>query len=127
MQSVIIKKSNINGNGVFANRNFKKGEVILKWKLDNIISEKEFEKLSDNEKVYINKIYLDKYIVMQSPEKFVNYSCNPNTYCENYCDIALRDIKNGEEITGSYASNNEIIVDFKCNCKEINCKRIIKN
>lgn len=62
---------------------------------------------------------------MQSPEKYVNHSCNANTYSDNFCDIAKRDIKEGEEITADY-SKDMLTNDFmKCNCESKDCKKII--
>ena len=95
---IIVKKSKIEGKGVFANRNFKKGEIVIKWDTSKKINKKEFNKLSDKEKKYVALIE-GKYIVNQSPTKFVNHSCNPNTSVKKFCDVAIRDIKKGEEIT----------------------------
>jgi hypothetical protein len=54
MQDVIIKKSKIHGKGVFANRDFKKGEAVMKWDISKTISKEQFEKLSEQEKIYTN-------------------------------------------------------------------------
>jgi len=32
MKSVVVKKSKISGKGVFASRDFKKGEIVLRWR-----------------------------------------------------------------------------------------------
>ncbi len=60
---------------------------------------------------------------MQSPERFVNHSCDANTSVKNKCDIASRDIKKGEEITSDYS--NQGVELFKCCCGSKNCKKII--
>jgi len=52
MQDVIIKKSKIHGKGVFANRDFKKGEVVLEWDISKTIPETKFKVLSEQEKIY---------------------------------------------------------------------------
>ncbi len=39
---------------------------------------------------------------MQSPEKFVNHSCEANTQVRNHGDIAIRNINKGEGITSDY-------------------------
>ena len=42
---VIIKKSRIQGKGVFANKDFKKGEIVLRWNPKKITKE-EADKLN---------------------------------------------------------------------------------
>jgi len=58
---------------------------------------------------------------MQVPEKYVNHSCNANTRVGNQCDIAIRDIKKGEEITSDYGKEGSFI-SFKCECGSKNCR-----
>ncbi|EKD44233.1 MAG: hypothetical protein ACD_71C00206G0003 [uncultured bacterium (gcode 4)] len=98
---VVIKQSDIHGKGVFATRDFKAGEIILQWDKSVILSDVEFERLSDNEKQYVNFME-GVHVYMQEPEKYVNHSSNPNTIAKQFCDIATRDIKEGEEITSNY-------------------------
>ena len=98
---VIIRQSDIHGKGVFAARDFKSGEIVLRWDKSVILSDKEAEKLSDDEKCYVNFME-GVHIYMQEPEKYVNHSLNANTIAKQFCDIATRDIKRGEEITSNY-------------------------
>ena len=121
---VIVKDSEIEGKGVFATRDFKAGEIILRWDISNILSSEEFAKLSEEEKQYIT--HLDnKYVVMQSPEKYVNHSCDANSTAKQFCDVAKRDIKNGEEITANYKETSPSDDYIKCNCRSKNCAGII--
>ena len=120
MSDVIVEKSKIHGYGVFAARDFKKGEVILRWNPKYLpLSAK--DTLTDAEKQY-TYILDDKIRVMQEPEKFVNHSCDNNTEVMNECDVALRDIKAGEEITANY--NNDGMSDFECKCGADKCRKI---
>lgn len=96
--SVIVKNSIINGKGVFAAKNFKKGEVVLHWDTSNLITKEEFEKKTDEEKTNIFLVN-NKYGIMAEPEKYANHSCSANTTTKKFCDIATRDILIGEEIT----------------------------
>lgn len=122
MDKVVIKKSNINKKGVFANRNFNKGEIVIFWN-PKIISKDEFSALNKKEQHYIVKRF-GKYLLMQSPEKFVNHSCKPNTKVMKNCDVAILDIKKGEEIT-SYYSKDDSTDNFQCNCGNKDCRGII--
>lgn len=117
-KDIVIKKSKISGKGVFAQRDFKKGEVVLKWNPKPLTKE-EFEKLTSKKLAYVLHIGR-KYFLMQTPEKFVNYSCEPNTFTKNLSDIARRNIKKGEEITSNYGKEGLDISECKCGSKK--CK-----
>jgi SET domain-containing protein len=96
---VIIGKGNLAGKGVYANRDFKKGEVVIKYNLKPL-TEEEFENLPESEKMFVHE-HSSIINLYSEPERYVNHSENPNTYQDliNKYDIALRDIKKGEEIT----------------------------
>lgn len=126
INNVIVKKSDIHGSGVFAGRDFKAGEIVLRWDISNTLFDKEVAKMTQDEKRYIS--YIDgKYIIMQSPEKYVNHSCDANTTAKQFCDIAKRDITKGEEITGNYKEELPPNVHMKCNCGSKNCVGIIES
>ncbi len=99
MGDVSIGKGKIVGKGVFANRNFKKGEVIIKYNLKGL-TKKEFQELPEMEKNFVHNLR-GKLYLYSSPERYVNHSSNPNTIqdLKNKCDIAIRDIRKGEKIT----------------------------
>ncbi len=120
--NVIVKNSKIDGMGVFANREFKKGEVVIKWNTDTILTDEDVKNLPEEEKRYLTA-FKDKYILQQSPAKFVNHSCEPNTkVVDESSDIAIKDIKKGKEITSYYLSFFCTDETIKCNCKSKKCK-----
>ncbi len=123
-EDLIIKKSSISGKGVFANRNFNKGERVIKWPLEKILTKKDVNILPESEKKFLVRDG-KKYILMQLPARYVNHSCNANTKPKNNHDIAIRDIKKGDEITSDY-SKEDGLDKFKCNCNSYNCRKIIK-
>lgn len=117
---ITIKASAIDGKGVFATKLIKSGTVILHWN-PKVLTEQEATLLPENEKR--NYIYpeADHFLLMQSPERFVNHSCDPNTAVRGRNDIAIRDIQPGEEITSDY-------LDFKdtesvCHCGSALCRK----
>ena len=99
MKDLIIGKGNLNGKGVYANRDFNKGEIIIKYNLKPI-TEQELKYLSVNEKQFTHSHWGIIYLYSK-PERYVNHSENPNSYQDltNKCDVALRKIKKGEMIT----------------------------
>lgn len=125
MAEVIVKRSKIEGLGVFALRNFKKGETVIKWDTSNQLTSEEVKSLPESEKKYIS--FLDgKNILMQPPARYVNHSCDANTEVDNFCDVAKRDIKKGEEITSDYSETETPDFEMVCHCGSKNCRQIIK-
>lgn len=121
MKDVSIKKSKIHGKGVFAERDFKKGELILKWK-PKVLKEKDLKNISKSDEEYIFHASKDVNFLMQSPERFVNHSCKPNMYVKNYCEYAKRNIKSGEELTTNYfKSGDKDENEFVCKCGDKKC------
>src|SRR3989338_10093049 len=110
---VIVRKSDIEGKGVFATRNFKKGETVLDWS-DSPILTSQAEVLEEDKKyIYYDK---DKRVLVKPPAMYVNNSCDPNTFIRDFFGIAKRDIKKGEEITEDYSKENNPYLKIKCNC-----------
>lgn len=102
MNDVKIKKSNIGQftKGVFANKDFKKGEIVLRYGNLKPLTKKEFEKLPKSEKQFTHKHWGVIYLY-PIPARYVNHSSNPNTTqnLKDRYDIAIRKIRKGEEIT----------------------------
>jgi hypothetical protein len=107
MTNVIIGKGALAGKAVYANRDFKKGELVIQYHLIPLTQE-DIGKLSENEKIFTHSHWGTIYLYSE-PERYVNHSDHPNTYqdLKRQCDIALRDIKKGEMIT-SDSSKDEI-------------------
>lgn len=124
---VIIKQSKIHGNGVFANRDFKEGKVVFRWDTSVKLTFEQIAELSDEKKKYITSMEAGVIILLQSPERYVNHSCSPNLQVHNYCDVAIRDIAKGEELTANYTKENIPDLYFLCNCQSVNCRRVIHN
>ncbi len=124
MLEIIVKKSKINKKGIFANRKFKKDEIVLSWN-PKTLKTSEVKKIPKNKRHFIYKSIDNKYFLMQSPEKYVNHSCDPNTEIKNRRDIAIRDIKKGEEITSDYTRQGSS-TSFICKCGSEKCRGFIK-
>jgi len=99
MGDLIISKGRLAGKGVYAGRDFKKGEVVTKYNLKPI-SKEEYKSLPRSEKRFTHTHWGQIYLYLE-PDRYVNHSKSPNT-CQdlkNKCDIASRDIKRGKMIT----------------------------
>jgi SET domain-containing protein len=123
-EDVLVAKSRIHGLGVFALRDFKKGEVVFRWDISHEISKDDIAKIPDTEKPYVVH-KKGKYFLLQPPERFLNHSCDANTHVVNFSDVCKRDIKKGEEITGDYSEDSVPDTRIKCNCGSKKCRKII--
>lgn len=124
LKNVFVADSVKQGKGVFAKRNFKKGELILQIDDSHVVTD---ESALTSEQHEFDLDYLaSKIIVMQAPEKYINHSCDPNSYVKTRNGIrevlAMRDIATGEEITYDYSINGENEGSFPCRCGNVNCR-----
>jgi SET domain-containing protein len=121
---VLIKKSRIEGKGVFANTNFKKGDVVMKWDASMTLTKNEAKFIPARYRKYLVH-HKGRFIMSQAPEKYLNHSCEPNTKEGNLYDVALKSIRKGEELTTDYSIEDPLHLKMKCNCKSKNCKKVI--
>ena len=99
MNDVYIGNGKLAGKGVYANRSFRKGEVVINYNLKPLTNE-QYNKLADDQKMFVHS-HRGIWFLYSEPERYVNHSDNPNTYqdLQNHCDVALREINKDEEIT----------------------------
>jgi hypothetical protein len=99
MNDVKIGKGNIQGKGIYAERDFAEGEIVIDYNLKPL-SKNEYDKLPDDEKMFTHKHWGTIYLY-SVPERYVNHASRPNTFQDlnQQCDVALRRIEKGEEIT----------------------------
>ena len=133
---VLVRGSKIHGRGVFAKRSFRKGDLLLD--IDDSHPVLDRGKLTPEQEVFIDVFVTvdgkEKVTWMKSPEKFINHSCDPNTYVRTDTRSGVRgvwarkNIRRGEELTWDYALNiwEEWIGPVPCHCGAESCRRIIQ-
>ncbi len=127
MADVEVRKSKIHGKGVFALRDFKKGDVVVDWSsCSTPLTGADVKRLPENRRKYSSHIGKGKWVLFGSPGKYMNHSCDPNTKAVNGADVAVRQINRGDEITVDYISEKVPVGKMKCNCGSRKCKNIIK-
>ena len=120
--STYVEKSEIEGLGLFAGQDIKEGDIVwfLDPTVDTIIPEDRFEGIlnwlpkdhAENFKKWSYKRE-DDYVLCADNTKFANHSDTPNLGGDHkQYDVALRDIKVGEELTYDYRVF-DIESDFK--------------
>ncbi len=121
---VEIRQSGIHGLGLFALREFATGDVVLRWDTSQVISREDLSRLPEPERKYTHPFSDTRMLIVQSPERFVNHSCDNNTVVRDFCDVAVKPIAVGDEITSDYGSDGSG-VSFNCLCGSEYCRRII--
>ena len=124
------KSSNIDNRGLFASKNIKKGTKIIYY-IGKIITKKQTEnnpKFDNDKAIYLfnlnNRYDLDGDFAYNTA-RLINHSCDPN--CET--DIirgkiwinAIKNIKQGEELTYDYGYDMDSYEDHPCRCGSKNC------
>ena len=86
--------------GVFASRDYKKGESVIIWNL-RILTLEEYERLPEGEREQFTHKRDGTIYLYPEPERHVNRSKNPNVASDfrSNSDVALRNIRKGEELT----------------------------
>lgn len=79
IKDAIVKDAGKKGKGVFALKNFKKGEFIFRCKKGRIIHRKDFPKLSRDDLDHLDEVDYDTFEILRAPAKFLNHSCDPNS------------------------------------------------
>lgn len=116
------------GYGVFATTDIPEGTIIyIKDSLEISVTPTEFDMHSKEMQEVIDKYsYIDEYgnrIVSWDFAKYVNHCCNCNTMTTGYgFEIAIRDIKAGEQITDEYGLFN-ILYEMDLVCSEQCCRK----
>ncbi|MFZ5955125.1 MAG: glutamine amidotransferase-related protein [Nanoarchaeota archaeon] len=122
MKNILVKgKSNINGIGIFAKSQIRKGEIFYKVPLDRIYDK--------NIRGYAH-IGNGKYACDEKILNFVNHSCNPNCILnieQKPCLIAKKNINIRDKITVDYRLTEIEKLMFDCNCPQCHKKILVVN
>ncbi|MBP9703077.1 SET domain-containing protein-lysine N-methyltransferase [Candidatus Woesebacteria bacterium] len=126
MTNVEVKNSPIQGKGVYATKSFSVGELVLIIDDSHVVTDESTLTNDDNE---FRADYFDnKIVLMQSPEVYINHSCDPNTYVKTIDGIryvlAMKPIKVGDEITYDYSINGDNEGTFPCHCGSQKCRKV---
>jgi len=126
-----IKETKEKGLGVFVKKDIKAGTVIGDY-LGKVIRIADFD-LDNDKKGLFSMYFTDEALIYPDLTKpgihLLNHSCKPNCWIYVYKGhtlfFALRDIKQGEELTISYllSPNDGTCKNctHHCKCKSVNC------
>ena len=127
-----IKKSSIEGDGTFAGEFIPKGTIVYFYSTDDIfIPKSKFSLLSEADSNIFFRYSLQNEAGnwLYGMDK-VNHSCDANIlsmFVDGiYCDIAVKDIHEGEEITIDYELfYSSFPYSDECNCSSPICRKMI--
>lgn len=126
---VEVRDKSLNGQGIFAKEDIKKGEIVF-IKGGHILTRNEiFSSGVINSYFPISDEY---YLGAKNKEEedkiklYQNHSCNPNVGLHGEITfVAMRDIHKDEELTVDYAFIDNEEYSFKCTCGSDNCRGTI--
>ena len=118
----LVKETGDKGYGLFASRDYRKGEIIVKVR---------GVRISDTDKRLTHRaVQVGKLVFIEpsrfSPIWYLNHSCEPNAHMDMDTLIARRAIVRGEEIAADYSLfTNYPTWDMECECKAKKCRKLI--
>jgi SET domain-containing protein len=137
-----IRRSRIQGKGVFATRKIRAGDRLIEYRGERISDEEADRRypFDENERHHTFLFKLDDGSVIDAgvkgnAAKYINHSCDPNCEAveedEHIVIYALRDIRPGEELVYDYnyildephnAANKKL---YPCHCGAKKCRGTI--
>ena len=124
---VRIGNSRIDRQGLFAAQDIIKGTRIMTY-IGEKLSRQESARRLEAGNAYIfhlNYRYALDGETLENTARYINHSCDPNCTVEKAHDtlwiVALRDIKEGEELSYNYGYDLKHYTENPCNCGAKNC------
>ena len=129
MKEYLVKKSTA-GLGLFANRTYKKGDLIIEY-TGEVITDAEAQRRGGRYLFELNDEWTIDGKGRENTARYINHSCKPNAYPELTDDekqvfiYAKRTINPGEEITYNYGKYyfDMMIKPHGCRCAACAAKK----
>ena len=122
--NVMIRPTPGDGYGIFAMRDFRKWDLVMRAKALSFSNEQGTHTIQTD---------WNTHVYMDLPARFVNHSCGEATVGIQanafgaYDFVALSTIVFGQEIRWDYeASEYEMVADFFCRCGSRTCRRRLR-
>ena len=78
IKDVVVKDTGNKGKGVFALRDFARGDILFRRRYSRIVSNAELAQLSEEEQRHKDELDWETSVIMLPPGCYVNHSCDPN-------------------------------------------------
>ncbi|HMF56181.1 MAG TPA: SET domain-containing protein-lysine N-methyltransferase [Pyrinomonadaceae bacterium] len=126
-----VKKSPIQGRGLFAIKPIEKGEVVCvkggyifdRRTLLEVQKTLGAAEIQIGEDLFIGPLRENE---REGSMMFSNHSCEPNIGVRGQIVfVAMRDIEAGEELTHDWATTDDDDYEMECRCGSTNCRKLI--
>jgi uncharacterized protein len=122
MGDVEVGAAGPKGKGVFARRDFGRGEFIFRRRHGRVVANDAISSLSVEDQRHLCELDFDRSAVLLPPGCFLNHSCDPNGMRSGVKVFAWRAIARGDEITIDYRLNAFDDNDrWRCECGSREC------
>lgn len=118
---VIVKDAGDKGKGVFALRDFSKGEFIFRRRHGRVIANRDISALAPEDQRHLCELDWEASAVLLPPGCYLNHSCDPNAMRHGVNVYAWKAIRRGEEIMIDYRLNAFGDERWNCSCGSANC------
>jgi len=119
---IYVRQTPGKGLGIFAKRNILKDEIITEFTGPRI----KIENLGEFPPEVVDHLFnvdVDEYLVAREPEVRTNHSCDPNAGIRKEALlVAMRNIKQDEEITFDYSMIMDDEWEMDCMCGSPLCR-----
>ncbi|MFL5733243.1 MAG: SET domain-containing protein [Chloroflexia bacterium] len=118
---IAVKPAGTKGKGVFALRDFKKGEFIFRRRHGFTVRNEDIPALSEEDQIHLCELDRNTSAVLLPPGCYLNHSCDPNAMRSGVKVFAWKEILKGDEITIDYRLNAFTGERWPCSCGSPNC------
>ena len=122
---VAVRDAGAKGKGVFALRDFQKGEFIFRRRYGRVVTTSEIRRLSREDRRHLCELDRDRSAVLLPPGCYLNHCCRPNAMRSGVKVFAWRSIRRGDEITIDYRLNAFGGERWSCACGSPRCSGTI--
>ena len=129
---VEVRPSLIQGVGIFATREFRVGDIILRRDESREVTPDRLLRADlGEERRHCDDLANGRVVLLGYPEQHLNHSCEPNVYIRFVDGVghitARLDIAAGEELTNDYCINCFDEGAWSCACGSSRCRKLIRN
>jgi len=122
---IIVKEAGGKGKGVFALRDFARGDFIFRRRHGQVVHNDEISRLSEEDQRHLCELDWEHSAVLLAPGCYLNHACDPNAMRSGTRVFAWQDIREGQEITIDYRLNAFSDDHWNCVCGSANCQGFV--
>jgi len=121
IEDVAVRDAGRKGLGVFALRQFDRGEFIFRRRYGRIVTNARIPSLTREERRHLCELDYARSAILLAPGCYLNHSCEANAMRSGVKVFAWKRIRAGEEITIDYRLNAFGTRRSKCLCASSSC------